>query len=52
MKGAVHVTRVEVCRIALEMGEEEQAEFKAFLVALLENGDTALPPASDHLECV
>lgn len=46
------MTRAEVYRIALEMDEAEQAEFKTFLVALLENGDTALPPASDHLECV
>lgn len=46
------MTKEDVYRIALEMNEEEQAEFKSFLSALLESEGTALPLASGHPEFV
>lgn len=49
---AVHMTREEAYKIALEMNEEDRAAFKAFLSALLENEDTALLLASAHQESV
>ena len=39
------MTREEAYKVALEMNEEDRAAFKAFLVALLESEDTALPLA-------
>ena len=47
---AVYMTREEVYRMALKLSGEERTEFKAFLSALLESGDTAQPPASDPQE--
>lgn len=46
------MTREEAYKLAMEMNEEDRAAFKAFLSALLENEDTALPPASAPQECV
>ena len=50
--GAVLMTKEEVYLLAMKMSEEERAEFKAFLSALLESEDTAQPPASAPKESV
>lgn len=46
------MTKEEVYQAAQCMSVEEQAKFKAFLRALLESEDTALPLASDQQESV
>ena len=50
--GAVLMTKEEAYWLAMEMGEVDRAEFKAFLAALLESEDTAQPPASVPQESV
>lgn len=44
------MTREEVYKMALELNGEERTDFKAFLSALLESGDTSQPLASDPQE--
>lgn len=46
------MSKEEVYQAALGMSAEKRAQFKAFLLALLENEDTVLPLASDQQESV
>ena len=46
------MTIEEVYQAALSMSAEEREKFKAFLLALLENEDIVLLPASDQQESV
>ncbi len=46
------MSKEEVYQAALGMSAEERAQFKAFLLALLESEDTVLPLASDQQESV
>lgn len=46
------MSKEEVYQAALGMNTEAQAQFKAFLLALLESEDTVLPLASDQQESV
>lgn len=46
------MSKEEVYQAALGMSAEDRAQFKAFLLALLENEDTVLPLASDQQESV